>query len=87
MRVPRVRLVLSLLLLLLGATLAFGITLEDDFDFAVVQGHTQSLREKPQANSTRVRQRSSTPRHSLIEPETLPRLSVAVADLVCVLRC
>jgi hypothetical protein len=88
MRVVELRLLLALILVLLGATVIFGLNLGDDTDAMTLQGRTQPLPVNGEEKALiSVGRPSSTLHRSRTDSEGTPRSSASVIDLVCVLRC
>ena len=90
MRAVELRLLLALVLVLLGATVIFGLNLGDDADTMTLQGRTRLLRVNREENtftSASVERPSSTLNRSRTDSEMTLRSCGSVIDLVCVLRC
>ena len=89
MRVIELRLLLALILVLLGATVSFGLNLGDDAaDRMTLQDPTQRLRGNPEEKIlTPVRLTSSARPPSRTDSAIARRSSTSVIDLVRALRC
>ena len=88
MRVVELKPLLALILVLLGATVIFGLNLGDDTDAMTLQGRTQPLPVNGEEKALiSVGRPSSTLHRSRTDSEGTPHSSASVIDLVCVLRC